>query len=252
MIAIVRHGAREDDSSSKKRRSEVTYDPALSRLGEEQSRITGRYFANTYLSVKNSTPAKHVKILASPFLRTLQTAVIIARELNIKGIQVWDPLCEELSDDIFDSFPLPKINYYSKSNGFICNNFLRGDDVKITKMEDPERILLACHYPEKKENRRSNLPQVRARIALNYIINTQLLNIDKNTEPNREIKQAPHGDFTEMIILVSHAFFLLPFVKYFSPEDNYKDRDYCAISVAKKINSEDWKIIEECSSEHLK
>lgn len=56
----------------------------------------------------------------------------------------------------------------------------------------------------------------------------------------------------EIIILVTHAFYLNIFFKYFSPEDNHKDWDYCSIGVAQKNNCTGWKLVENCSSNHLK
>ena len=106
MIAIVRHGEREDDSTNKKRRSAIGYDPSLSEIGEQQARLTGRYILEKYLLKENSHMRDNLKIISSPFLRTLQTAAIIAREVKCQRIDVWDPICEELKEDIFDFFIL--------------------------------------------------------------------------------------------------------------------------------------------------
>ena len=113
MIVIVRHGAREDDVPNRKRKSEVSYDPALSGLGEEQSRITGQYIAETFLSHHIHYNSKNITIISSPFLRTLQTAVIIANKLTRTKVQVWDPLCEELRKDLFAYFPLPSLAFFT-------------------------------------------------------------------------------------------------------------------------------------------
>ena len=134
MIAILRHGEREDDSTNRKRRSTIGYDPSLSELGEEQARMTGRYISEEYLSKENSHLRNNLKIISSPFLRTLQTAVIIAREVKCQRIDVWDPICEELKEDIFDFFPLPHINFYLHGIKFISEHFLNGTDVKIECM----------------------------------------------------------------------------------------------------------------------
>ena len=253
MIAIVRHGAREDHDGypNRKRKSEIKQDPALSGLGEDQSRMTGRYFAEKYLSKQNYAKRSNIRVISSPFLRTLQTAVNIAREINCQRIQVWDPICEELGSDIFDSFPLPHINYYMHNSNFLCDKFLGGKDVEVIEMHDPEEIMSSCHYPEKKGNKQSNDSEARARNALDYLIKTQFSRVINNTNQCVTFEESASEDSCEIIILVTHAFFLNPFVKYFSPRSIYKDRDYCALAVAQKINFNDWKLVENCSSEHL-
>lgn len=249
MIAIVRHGAREDDFPNKKRKSEVSYDPCLSSLGEDQSHITGKYIANNFLSNIDNRKESNVMIISSPFLRTLQTAVIIAHEINCTHVQVWDPMCEELKDDLFDCFPLPSINFYIHDIKIIGDKFFKGHNVEIKKLEDPDGIVLPCHYPERKENKKSNLPVVRARNALAYLIKTLFSRNVRSTNPS--INKTVNEHSSEFLILVGHAFFLSVFVKRFSPQTNCKDRNYCALSVAKMINDKEWKLVENCSSEHL-
>ena len=249
MIVIVRHGAREDDVPNRKRKSEVIYDPSLSSLGEDQSHITGKYIANKFMSNVDNRIENTVMIISSPFLRTLQTAVIIAREINCTKVHVWDPMCEELKDDLFDCFPLPGINFYMHDIKILGEKFFKGNDVEITKIEDPDGIILPCHYPEKKENKMSNIPVVRAQNALDYLIKTFFSRNVGITNPS--INKTGIESSPEVLILVGHAFFLSVFVKHFSPQTNCKDRNYCALSVAKMMNYKEWKLVQNCSSEHL-
>ena len=92
MISIVHHGEREDDSTNKKRSSAIGYDPSLSEIGEEQARLTGRYILEKYLFKENSHMKDNLKIISSPFLRTLQTAANIAQDVNCQRIYFWDPI----------------------------------------------------------------------------------------------------------------------------------------------------------------
>ena len=251
MIAIVRHGEREDDSTNRKRRSTIGYDPSLSELGEEQARLTGRYMLQTYLSRENSHMRDNLKIISSPFLRTFQTAAIIAREVNCQRIDVWDPICEELKEDIFDFFPLPHINFYVHDIEFISEHFLNGVDVEIERMENQEEILMPYHYPERKENKNSRLPHIRAQIAFEYLIRTQFATETYLEGCTAEVTERSNHENPKILLLVTHAFALLPFVKYFTSQNSYVDRGYCALSVAQRDTLNSWKLIKPLSSEHL-
>ena len=251
MIAIVRHGEREDDSTDRKRRSTIGYDPSLSELGEEQARMTGRYILEKYLLSENSHMRDNLKIISSPFLRTLQTAAIIAREVKCQRIDVWDPICEELKEDIFDFFPLPHINFYVHDIKFISENFLNGADVGIERMENQEEILMPYHYPERKENKNSRLPHIRAQIAFEYLIRTQFATETYVEGCSAEVTQTSNHESPKILLLVTHAFALLPFVEYFTAQKSYSDRGYCALSVAQRVTSNSWKLSKPLSSEHL-
>ena len=251
MIAIVRHGEREDDSTNKKRRSAIGYDPSLSEIGEQQARLTGRYILEKYLLKENSHMRDNLKIISSPFLRTLQTAAIIAREVNCQRIDVWDPICEELKEDIFAFFPLPHINFYVHNMEFISKHFLNSADVEIARMESQEEILMPYHYPETKENKNSRLPHIRAQLAFEYLIKTQFATETYLHGSNAEVAQSPNLENPNKLLLVTHAFALLPFVKYFTSQNSYVDRGYCALSVAQRDTLNSWKLIKPLSSEHL-
>ena len=251
MIAIVRHGEREDDSTNRKRRSNIGYDPSLSELGEEQARLTGRYILEKYLYKENYHTQNNLKIISSPFLRTLQTAENIAQEVNCQRIYVWDPICEELKEDIFDFFPLPHINFYVHNMEFISEHFLSGANTEVIRMEDQEEILMPYNYPERKENKNSRLPHVRAQIAFDYLIRTQFDDETYHECSNPEVAQSPNHKDANIVLLVTHAFALLPFVKYFTEQNTYSDRGYCSLSVAERVASNSWKLIEPLSSQHL-
>jgi broad specificity phosphatase PhoE len=82
----VRHGERCDNSelASEKARIELAWDPPLTQIGEEQARLTGR---ELYNKIKQAN-LQYLVLESSPFLRCLQTAAIIAREIGIQSVHV--------------------------------------------------------------------------------------------------------------------------------------------------------------------
>ena len=253
IIAIVRHGAREDDGSpNEDRKSNIKQDPALSSLGEMQARATGQYFLKKYLCNPTSgSNQNNVRIISSPFLRTLQTAVNIAWEVNCERIEVWDPICEQLGVDTFDAYPLPRLNYYLNSLSYIQETLFGGKYIDVVRMEDPERIMSSSCYPERKPWDGSDDWNRRVRASIEYLIKTQftkiLANRDKETCKNYSIDE----DHPTVLLLVTHAFFLDPFVKYFNTEATHKDWKNCAIGVAEATDINKWKLVENVSSDHL-
>ena len=241
MLAVVRHGAREDDlPRNRKQNSEVYFDPALSSLGEVQSQATGKYMAEYFRRKGFLDISTSIRIISSPFLRTLQTAVIIADELRCKEVQIWNPICEELKENLFESFPIPHLNFYLHDVKFIQEKFLKGKKIKLIEMEDPEEILTPLAFPENEARNSSSKPSTRAKLSIDYILQNQFSHYSNDS--NELLPQ--------IIILVTHAFFLDPFVQYFSRETHCNDRNYCSISLAKHFDNS-WKLVENCSSEHI-
>ena len=126
-----------------------------------------------------------------------------------------------------------------------------GTDIDVVRMDDPDGIMSPSRYPEKKPWEHSDDWNRRIRASLDYLVNTQF---SKMVDTKDQVAGKEHSvdeESTEVIIIVTHAFFLDPFVKYFSPEDTHKDWNNCAIGVEKAGNSKKWKLVENCSSEHL-
>ena len=241
MICVVRHGAREDDlPRNRKAISDVSFDPALSRFGEVQSQASGKYIAEYLRRTGIDETSCNIRIISSPFLRTLQTASIIADELKLTHVEIWDPICEELKEDLFESFPIPHLNFYVHEMKFIVDKFIKVQNIKLLKLDDPAKLLKPLNFPEKQGKNGMGSPSYRARLALDFVIG------DEFTQDNdASIKAISH-----VIILVTHAFFLQPFVQYFSPEAHCKDRNYCAIAFAKRRDNS-WVLAQNCSSDHL-
>ena len=235
IIAVIRHGKQQDGDAASNQ-----IDPALTHTGQQQAFRTGNYFAQKYLKSceKDTQTTTNVRIISSPFLRTLQTALNIAKEVKCSQIEVWDPVCEQLGEQTFASFPLPLLTYYSQ-HAKIHEQFLE-EGVKLIKMEDPEHIMGEHCYPEMSPDKSQDWKN-RVEACLSYLKRTQF--------------SKTHDDMTirEMIIVLTHAFFLDPFVKYFSNGlESHKDWNHCAVGVAEATTSAaEWTLIENVSSEHL-
>ena len=107
-------------------------------------------------------------------------------------------------------------------------------------MDDPEKLVKPLDFPEKQGKNGIGSPSYRAKLALDYIISNEF------TEDDTDSAKV----MSPVIILVTHAFFLQPFVQHFSPKDHCKDRNYCAIAFAKRSDNS-WGLAQNCSSDHL-
>lgn len=116
MIIGVRHGERGDLSPSEEEKSnvELYFDPHLTVFGSMQSKLTGnalqKLIDDYQLSIGSSKKMIPI-ILASPFLRTIQTAYHIASALDTiyeNTIFIQNELSEVLWDKgEFDKDPFP-------------------------------------------------------------------------------------------------------------------------------------------------
>jgi broad specificity phosphatase PhoE len=94
-VWLLRHGERQDsvdpDWAS---RADRPHDPGLTATGREQARRTARRLAGESIDA----------VYASPFLRTVETADIVARELGLP-VALEPGLGEHLNPDWFDAAP---------------------------------------------------------------------------------------------------------------------------------------------------
>ena len=81
---FIRHGERCDNSELEEERARIKIksDPPLTKLGVAQAHMTG-IFLKDYLKEGNYDK---IVIETSPFLRTLETAVGIAKEIGVSEI----------------------------------------------------------------------------------------------------------------------------------------------------------------------
>ena len=93
VVCILRHAERLDDVDMNWLASEQPrkYDPPLSPAGFEEAASVFRQLGLDTLNLKH--------VVSSPFLRTLQTAAPIVRELSLSQLTVCNGLCEYISEE---------------------------------------------------------------------------------------------------------------------------------------------------------
>ena len=83
--AVIRHGERVDHIPNYNPADIPNeHDPSLTDFGFEQAKLTGKYLKEYFDT--NGMNFDKVIIECSPFIRTMQTASQIARELNVPTI----------------------------------------------------------------------------------------------------------------------------------------------------------------------
>ncbi|KAJ3172492.1 hypothetical protein HDU88_005820 [Geranomyces variabilis] len=114
-VYLVRHGERIDQvDPSWAATAKNPFDPPLTDLGIEQGKRTGRFIAahlraagSGGSSSELSQPSKRIVVLASPFYRTLQTAVALIEGLpGSPVLELLPALSEWLASNYFPN-PLP-------------------------------------------------------------------------------------------------------------------------------------------------
>lgn len=174
MILGIRHGERADASEelAEKARIELFHDPHLTKLGEFQAQITAKAILQKIenfeqelklqnLFTKKVTPV----IIASPFLRTIQTAYHIANNLGEvyeNSIFIHDEIIEFLDDDKkfgFEKDPRPilfssimKLEDYKRYG----MDFINGP-IKIKKFDYSNPEFKMPSFPEGHENCNSRI-----------------------------------------------------------------------------------------------
>ena len=113
---MVRHGERSDNSPLEQERDKIVYrwDPPLTDHGIRQAHETGKHLLKKIQELQ----AKFVVIESSPFVRSMQTAAAIAKEIGVKEIQANFQYCEWLKTNYFpDDDPLDKLTISKMESG---------------------------------------------------------------------------------------------------------------------------------------
>lgn len=111
-LIFIRHGERADQVKVAPQptsenatlasiyESKTPHDPNLTRVGLQQASEAGKHFKKRIQEVQNENKITfdEIRVESSPFLRCLQTAANIAKELQIGSIKVNYRVCETLWD----------------------------------------------------------------------------------------------------------------------------------------------------------
>lgn len=142
-IYAVRHGERADKHPSNYNGPEFTwYDAPLTQPGHDQAEETAQFLKSQV------TMNQKIKLLASPFRRTMQTASHIGRAFQLDSLETFYKICEHASDDDFDSNPLKCLDInkldraeYQSRNTFdipiIYNNYFKDEAMNLYVESDP-------------------------------------------------------------------------------------------------------------------
>ena len=101
MVCFIRHGERCDNSDdpNEQARIELQHDPPLTHTGEAEATATGDHLRQL-LADQNY---EMVIIETSPWLRTMQTAAAIAKQIGLPEVRVNYRYCEWLKHTFFEN-----------------------------------------------------------------------------------------------------------------------------------------------------
>lgn len=246
MIFGLRHGERADYGNlDEKQAVEIACDPNLTILGVKQADCSGKFLQEkideyeSNLKEKNLNSGKPIKtiIVTSPFLRTIQTAYGIAKNiknLHENSIFIQEHFCEYLSTHEFKEDPMDQIYYKTRSLDEL-NKYadLQGSNITLKEpfWEDPS--LDVPKYVEK--------------------------NIEERTEKvlkslfNHYVNNYPFNEY--VLIYISHARVIQSSLDYLG--GFYDFIDYCGVvqiefPEASKKNPERMRVLLKGESTHLK
>ena len=96
MLFVLRHGERWDQSDSETENSRVTVasDPPLTEFGHKQAAVSAEYIKS--LIGESTLP---IKIVSSPYYRTLETTSAICRALDVFQVQASNLMGEAMLAD---------------------------------------------------------------------------------------------------------------------------------------------------------
>ena len=125
VVCLLRHAERLDhvDMNWHEAEQQRRYDPPLSPAGAEEAASISRQLGLGTLNLKH--------VVSSPFLRTLQTAAPIARELSLSQLIVCNGMCECLSEETgINTQPVFELEQQKAVCGGITLEFI-GDPVPL-------------------------------------------------------------------------------------------------------------------------
>jgi len=240
-LYIVRHGERLDQvDSTFAYTSPSPYDPPLTILGKKQAKKSGSYIHDLQLeNVENQNNKLEYILIASPFLRTTDTAIGIAEGIaadskksdaieNIKkrpfDIKLCiDPSLSEWHTSIYFSNPVP--------NSIVT---LRFDELhKLFKNEEQkEQKSFEVDWSYKPVS--SELPKypegiqdvlTRCTSSMEHILEPYVKDLSLNINKDKDI----------VLIIVTHGWCFNVIQEACAKTSNWKNAEYCAVTRARWI-----------------
>lgn len=114
-ILVLRHGERADCLSAFQG-SEIkpSLDPELTERGLNDARLSGDYIRSAFI---DKLKFDNVKVFTSPFIRSLQTATQIAKQIGLNEVTISYRICEKLAFELCEGLkPFEKMAAGIKEN----------------------------------------------------------------------------------------------------------------------------------------
>jgi broad specificity phosphatase PhoE len=145
-LSFIRHGERCDnvDDPEQLARIEFPWDPPLTFEGEAQARMTGDHIKKLLRDYNY----EYVVIEASPWIRTLQTAAVIAKQVGIPQVRVNFKYAEWMKGKFFPhGNPIGKLHIEQTPLEELKSKYLYGIDLDLSEVAD-SRKLVENTFPE--------------------------------------------------------------------------------------------------------
>ena len=144
-VIFIRHGERADLAPEKDVQYDVKCDPPLTPLGVTQVEETG-HFLKRYVEQHGF---EEVIIECSPFIRTVQTAAIIAKAIGKSKVRVQYKYHEWLHPAFYDNNPMEDLYLRNRSKEEIKKVFMQGvADIDYDHEDEPGFKESNVVYPE--------------------------------------------------------------------------------------------------------
>lgn len=118
-ILFIRHGERADLAPEKGVEYDIKADPPLTPLGVTQAEETGRYLKE-YIARGNFD---EVHIECSGFIRTIQTATLIAKHAGLNKPKIQYKYAEWLIPSVYETNPMPELYIRNRDKDYLRKTF---------------------------------------------------------------------------------------------------------------------------------
>jgi len=223
-VFVVRHGERADfpTVSQQSVDYEYEYDPPLTPFGLTQATKTGEFIRDEY----RHQNADFI-IYSSPFLRCLQTASNIAKQLDTTQVTIEDGFCEYLSSYWYNEDPLPILTIRKNAeDDNLANKFGLVNIIDGKSIDHP-------NYPE------------------NDVYGKYLNNFETYT--NTHTKCQPANEQKQVLIIVTHGYGVHGVaMSHMGTEMENRIVDFCGLNWYQwNLQKKQWKYLRGADDSHL-
>ncbi|CAD8205146.1 unnamed protein product [Paramecium octaurelia] len=161
MILFIRHGERADmvDNPTERKKVLLKFDPPLTEKGECQAKITGEQLRIQIEEFANQKQMKtydlSINFMSSPFLRCIQTALILMKEIpNNSNLYIQDEIGELMYSHSFNQNVLMQLHLNTVQHPILTIDYIKGIQIRKEK-------LFNANLPQPKYPEEQNYCQLR-------------------------------------------------------------------------------------------